>query len=65
MTGAEIFLITSELETDLVKRLYPDDTPGQQGLYLNLFKQPVFLRPGVELRGYISKKLYDRFAHGF
>ncbi|MCH8219047.1 MAG: hypothetical protein IH892_19990, partial [Planctomycetes bacterium] len=49
-----------EVEAQLVERLYERRPPGQRELYLPLFERTVQLRPGVELRAYIRKGLYDQ-----
>jgi predicted membrane-bound mannosyltransferase len=56
---APVVVITPEMEAALVRRLYDVPLPGERELYLRLFERPVELRPGVELRGYVSKRLWD------
>jgi len=56
---APIVVITPEMEAALVHRLYEVPPPGERELYLRLFDAPLELRPGVELRGFVAKSLWD------
>jgi len=47
------------MEPALTRRLYEVPPPGQRDLYMNLFDQPVELRPGVELRGYAQLSVWE------
>jgi uncharacterized protein (TIGR03663 family) len=58
---APLVVVTPELEGALARRLYDVPPPGERELYLRLFERPVELRPGVELRGYVAKSLWDAF----
>jgi uncharacterized protein (TIGR03663 family) len=54
-----VYLITPDMEPALTRRLYEIPPPGQRELYMNLFDQPVELRPGVELRGYAQLSVWE------
>jgi hypothetical protein len=56
---APVVLTTPELEPALVRRLYEVPPPGQRELYMRLFDAPLALRPGVELRGYAARSLWE------
>ena len=64
--SAPIILIQPPLEEALMKKLYELPPPGQKELYMHLFYEDgqvpeLQLRPGVELRGYVAKSLFDQF----
>jgi hypothetical protein len=48
------------MEPDLIRKLYESPPPGERELYMQMFPEYVELRPGVEIRGYVSKQLWDR-----
>jgi predicted membrane-bound mannosyltransferase len=52
---APIILCTPEVEDSLVHAMYELPPPGQRYLYRPMFEQPVILRNGVELRGYVRE----------
>jgi predicted membrane-bound mannosyltransferase len=58
--AAPIVLVTPELEADLVRKIYEGPPPGERELYMNLFEKEIELRPQVEVRGYVSKSVWDR-----
>jgi uncharacterized protein (TIGR03663 family) len=58
--SAELIIAKPEVEPTLLKKLYNKPPPGQKKLYIPLFDDYTQLRPGVELRGYITKELSDR-----
>lgn len=58
-TPAPLIAVTPELEPGLTEWLYEKQPPGERELYMNVFQKPVFLRPGVEVRLYCSKRLWD------
>ncbi|HJO08373.1 MAG TPA: hypothetical protein QGH16_00880 [Verrucomicrobiota bacterium] len=63
---ASVVLIQPPMEEALMRKLYELPPPGQKELYMHLFydegKVPYMeLRPGVELRGFVAKSLWDRF----
>jgi predicted membrane-bound mannosyltransferase len=49
---APVIVVTPELEPKLAEWLYERRPPGQRDLYMRAFEEPVFLRPGVEVRVY-------------
>jgi uncharacterized protein (TIGR03663 family) len=59
--NAPVIVVTPEMEPDLVRKLYDLPPPGERELYMSIFERPVELRPGVELRGYATKTLWDAF----
>jgi hypothetical protein len=48
------------MEPDLIRKLYEAPPPGERVLYMQMFPEYVELRPGVEVRGYVSKLLWDQ-----
>ena len=58
---APVVIASVGLEELLIDRLYTVSPPGQKSLYVPLFDTSLQLRPGVELRGYITKDLMDRY----
>jgi len=60
-SNAPVILVTPEMEEALVRKLYDLPPPGERELYVSIFERPVELRPGVELRGYATKTLWDEF----
>ena len=59
--AAPIIIASPSVETALMRKLYELPPPGQKNLYVPLFNSYVELRPRVELRGYVTKDLWDRF----
>ena len=48
-------ILCSPVHEDAVARLlYEIPPPGQRELFVSLFPRPVWLRPGVEVRGYVA-----------
>jgi uncharacterized protein (TIGR03663 family) len=60
---APIILTSPELEPDVARILYEKRAPGSRPLYVPLFDKPMFLRPGMEIRGYVTLDLSTR-VHG-
>ena len=63
--SAPIVLIQPPLEEALMRKLYELPLPGQKELYMHLFDESgretkMELRPGVEIRGFVAKSLWDR-----
>jgi len=56
---APIILVTPDMESKLAEWLYERRPAGMRELYVNLFPRSTFLRPGVEVRGYVAKSLWD------
>ena len=63
--SAPIILIQPPLEEALMRKLFELPPPGQKELYMHLFDEngreiKMELRPEVEIRGFVSKSLWDR-----
>jgi uncharacterized protein (TIGR03663 family) len=61
VVSASVIIASPSVEGQLLKKLYELPPPGQKKLYVHLFDSYVELRPGVELRGYVPKDLWDNF----
>lgn len=61
--AAPLILISPAVEADLMVKLYELPPPGEKNLYLPLFENYVELRPGVEMRIYIEKALWDEYYY--
>ncbi|MBN2000230.1 TIGR03663 family protein [candidate division KSB1 bacterium] len=59
--AAPVILAKPEIEADLLHKLYVLPPPGEKNLYLPMFQEYKELRPGVEIRGYVVKELWDEF----
>ncbi|MBP8303796.1 MAG: TIGR03663 family protein [Phycisphaerae bacterium] len=55
----DVILIQPTAEADLLRLLYEIPPPGSRPLYMPLVQRRTWLRPGVELRGYVRKDLWD------
>jgi len=60
VVSASVIIASPSVEKELLKKLYELPPPGQKKLYVPLFDTYLALRPGVELRGYVPKELWDR-----
>jgi uncharacterized protein (TIGR03663 family) len=58
---APVVIAAAQLEAELITKLYDLSPPGQKNLYVPLFDNYIELRPQVELRGYITKDLWDKW----
>lgn len=58
---ATLIISAASLESELVKKLYEIPPPGKRYLYLPLFRSRMDLRPGIELRAYLRKDLWDKY----
>jgi uncharacterized protein (TIGR03663 family) len=56
---APLILATPDVEDAIRRKLYEWRRPGERGLYVPIFDEPVELRPQVEVRGYASRILWD------
>jgi uncharacterized protein (TIGR03663 family) len=56
---ASIVIVSAGLENELVERLYKLSPAGKKNLYVPLFDNYIELRPGIELKGLITKDLLD------
>jgi len=59
--AAKIIIASPEIEKALIKNIYERSTPGNKSLYVPLFESYMQLRPQVELRGYVTKELLDKY----
>lgn len=60
---APLILLAPAVEDSLLRKLYAIPPPGQRELYLPLFDRRIELRPGVEMRAYVRKSLWDEVEH--
>jgi uncharacterized protein (TIGR03663 family) len=58
--SASVIIASPSVEKELLKKLYELPPPGQKQLYVPLFHTYSEIRPGVELRGYVPKDLFDK-----
>lgn len=58
---APIILAAPAVEPALMHKLYDLPPPGERDLYLPLFDTYMEMRPQVEVRGYVTKELWDRY----
>jgi len=61
VSAAPVIIASASVEQELIKKLYELPPPGKKNLYVPLFDTYMELRPQIELRGYVIKKLWDRF----
>jgi len=59
--AAPVIIASPSAESGLMRKLYELPPPGKKNLYVPLFDSYMELRPQVELRGYITKDLWDHF----
>ncbi len=59
--SAPLIIASPKVEQELLAKLYQLPPPGKKNLYVPLFDTYTELRPQVELRGYVTKDLWDRF----
>ena len=58
---APVVIASPQFEDRLISRLFDLSPPGQKNLYVPLFDSYIELRPQVELRGYVTKDLWDKW----
>lgn len=58
---APVVIASPDVEDALITKLYALAPPGEKNLYMPLFNDYIQLRPEVELRGYITKELLDKY----
>jgi predicted membrane-bound mannosyltransferase len=58
--AAPMIIASPAVEAAVIRKLYELPPPGKKTLYLPLFDDYLELRPNVELRGYVSKDLWDK-----
>ncbi len=56
-----LIIASPSVEQELLGRLYQLPPPGEKQLYVPLFDTYMELRPGVELRGYVTQELWSRY----
>ena len=56
---APVIIASASVEPALLRKLYELPPPGERNLYVPLFDTKSWLRPDVELRGYVTKELWD------
>jgi len=61
MPSAPVIIASPSAEPALLKKLYELPPPGQKNLYVPLFDSYTELRPTIELRGYVTKELWDKY----
>jgi len=61
--AAPLIVASPQVELAVLHKLYEQPPPGERPLYVPLFDSYMELRPGVELRGYVRKDLWDRFQN--
>jgi uncharacterized protein (TIGR03663 family) len=59
--AAPVIIASPSVEPALMRKLYELPPPGQRNLYVPLFDSYMELRPQVELRGYVTKDLWDAY----
>ena len=59
--SAPVIVVTPDMEAALAEKLYDLPPPGQRELYMAIFERRVELRPGVELRGYAARTLWEDY----
>jgi uncharacterized protein (TIGR03663 family) len=58
---APLVIASPGVEKALMRKLYELPPPGEKNLYVPLFDSYTELRPQVELRGYVTKELWDSY----
>ena len=61
VVSAPLIIASPKIEQELLTKLYQLPPPGKKNLYVPLFDTYTELRPQIELRGYVTKDLWDRF----
>jgi hypothetical protein len=62
-TPAPVILASPEVDEELLRRIYEGQRPGKGVLYVPLFDEPMYLRPGREIRGYVTLELLEKSRH--
>lgn len=57
---APLIIACGGVHNEVLKKIYERPKPGEARLYVPLFREHMYLRPGVEIRGYLCKELRDR-----
>lgn len=61
--AAPVIIAAPAFEPDLSRKLYELPPPGHKDLYVPLCKKAIELRPGVGVRAYVKKDLWDKFYY--
>jgi len=61
VVSASLIIASPNVEQELLTKLYQLPPPGEKNLYVPLFDTYTELRPRIELRGYVTKDLWDCF----
>ncbi len=56
---APLIICSPAVEPELMYKLYEIPPPGQRNLYLPLVENYLEIRPGIEIRSYLTKTLWD------
>jgi uncharacterized protein (TIGR03663 family) len=59
--SASVIIASPSAQPALLKKLYELPPPGEKNLYVPLFDSYMELRPQVELRGFVTKDLWDAY----
>ncbi len=59
--AAPVILAAPSVEAAVLEKLYELPPPGEKYLYVPLFESYTEIRPTVEIRGYITKELWDNY----
>ncbi len=59
--AAELIIASPVVEADLYHKLYETGPQGAETFYARLFDTYLQLRPGVEITGFVTKDLWDKF----
>jgi hypothetical protein len=59
MPAAPVIIASSEVKNEILNKLYELPPPGNKNLYLLLFPERVWLHPGLETIGFVTKDLND------
>jgi uncharacterized protein (TIGR03663 family) len=59
--AAPVIIALPSVDQALMRKLYELPPPGERNLYVPLFDSYTRLRPQVELRGYVTKDLWDSY----
>ncbi len=60
IASVPIVLITPDQEPDFISQIYEKTPFEKRNLYLPIFKDDIELRPGVMIRGYMHKTLWEK-----
>ena len=58
---APVVIASAGFQDQLISKLFDISPAGQKNLYVSLFDNGIELRPKIELRGYVTKDLWDQW----